>query len=94
VAYGQFREYMQIADEVAAGRAKLGLAAPTLWSPVVGAGNEIVWETEYPDLAAFERENDAFHADASLMERWRALWQLVVPGSTHDELLQEAPRIA
>jgi hypothetical protein len=94
VAYGRFREYMGIADDVVAGRRKLGLAPPRLWAPVVGAANEIVWETEYPDLATFERENDTFHADAELMERWRSLWQLAVPGSTHDELLQEAPRIA
>jgi hypothetical protein len=94
VAYGRFREYMEIADALVTRRRELGLAAPTLWAPVVGAGNEVVWETEFPDLAAFERENAAFHADAEVMERWRSLWQLAVPGSTYDELLQEAPRIA
>ena len=94
VAYGQFREYLEIADQLVARRRELGLAAPTLWAPVVGTANEVVWETDYPDLATFERENDAFHADAAAMERWRALWQLAVPGSIHDELLQEAPRIA
>jgi hypothetical protein len=28
------------------------------------------------------------------MKHWRKLWQLAAQGSTHDELLQEAPRIA
>jgi hypothetical protein len=94
VVYGQFREYRQIAELVMARRRELGLAEQRLWAPVVGAGNEIVWETDYPDLATFERENDAFNADVEAMKQWRALWQLAVPGSTHDELLQEAPRIA
>jgi hypothetical protein len=94
VAYGQFREYLEIADELVARKRELGLAGPTLWAPVVGAANEIVWETEYADLATFERENETFYADVDAMARWRSLWQLAVAESTHDELLQEAPRIA
>lgn len=94
VLYGQFREYMEAADELMARRGALGLAAPTLWAPVVGRGNEIVWELEYADLATFERETAAFYGDTDAMKHWRALWQLAVQGSTHDELLQEAPHIA
>ena len=63
-------------------------------APVVGRGNEIIWEHDYADLAAFERENAAFYGDTEAMKHWRALWQLAVQGSTHDELLQEAPSIA
>jgi hypothetical protein len=94
VRYGQFREYMEIAGAVVSAREKLGLSRPKLWAPVVGAANEIVWELEYPDLATFERENDAFYADAEAMKSWRDLWQLTVEGSVRDELLQEAPHIA
>jgi hypothetical protein len=94
VLYGQFREYMEAAEELIARRQALGLAAPSLWAPVVGQGNEIVWELEYADLAAFERETTAFYSDTEAMAQWRALWQLAVQGSTHDELLQEAPGIA
>ena len=94
VRYGHFREYMQIADGVIASRENLGLARATLWAPAVGDANEIVWETDYPDLAAFERENDLFYGDAEAMRQWRDLWQLTVQGTIHDELLQEAPQIA
>jgi hypothetical protein len=94
VLHGQFREYRQIADEVIARRKELGLAVPVLWAPTFGAANEVVWEIDYPDLASFERENDAFYADGQAMEQWRRLWQLVVQSSTNDELLQQAPRIA
>jgi hypothetical protein len=94
VLYGQFREYSEIAKEVIALRRKLGLAEATLWAPTFGTGNEVVWEIEYPDLATFQRENEAFHSDADVMKQWRALWQLAVQGSTQDELLEEAPDIA
>jgi hypothetical protein len=94
ILYGQFREYMQIAEEVIALRQKLGLAVPTLWAPAFGTANEVVWEIDYSDLATFQSENEAFYSDAEVMKHWRQLWQLAAQGSIHDELLQEAPRIA
>ena len=94
ILYGQFREYMEIAEEVIQLRRKLGLAAPILWVPTFGASNEVVWETDYPDLATFQRENETFYSNADVMKQWRGLWQLVVQGSIQDELLEEAPHIA
>ena len=94
VLYGQFREYMEVAGEVMARREKLGLAASRLWAPAFGTANEVVWETDYTDLAAYERENEAFYSDADAMEQWRRLWQHAVQDSVRDELLMEAPQIA
>ena len=94
ILYGQFREYMEIAAEVIAVRRKLGLAAPILWAPTFGTANELVWEIDYPDLAAFQRENETFYSNADAMKQWRRLWQHVIQGSIQDELLQEAPHIA
>jgi hypothetical protein len=94
ILYGQFREYMEIAEEVIQLRGKLGLAAPTLWAPAVGTANEVVWEIDYPDLATFQRENEAFYSNADVMKQWRRLWQHAVQGSIRDELLGEAPHIA
>ncbi len=94
VLYGQFREYMTVAEELIAIRRKRGLAEPALWVPAFGTANEVIWEINFPDLATFERENEAFYSDAEAMEQWRQLWQHAVQGSTHDELLTEAPRIA
>ena len=94
VLYGQFRDYLNIAEEVIALRRNLGLAAATLWTPTVGTANEIVWQIEYPDLATFQRENEAFYSDADAMKQWRRLWQHAVQGSIQDELLEEAPYIA
>jgi hypothetical protein len=94
IVYGKFREYMEIAEEVIALRRKLGLAEARLWAPTFGPANEVTWEVEYPDLASFQRENEAFYSDADVMEQWRRLWQYAVQGSIQDELQEEAPRIA
>ena len=94
IVYGQFREYMAVAEKVIARRRKLELAPATLWVPTFGAANEVTWEFEYGDLATFQRENEAFYADADVMEQWRRLWQFAVQGSIQDELLEEAPQIA
>ena len=37
---------MEIAEEVIALRQKLGLAAPMLWVPMFGTGNEVVCEID------------------------------------------------
>lgn len=94
ILYGQFREYLEAAGVVMARREKLGLAASRLWAPAFGRANEVVWETDYPDLATYERENAAFYSDPDAMEQWRRLWQHAEQGSTHDELLMEAAKIA
>jgi hypothetical protein len=94
ILYGQFREYIEIAEEVIQLRRKLGLAPSILWVPTVGTSNEVIWETDYPDLATFQRENEVFYSDADVMKQWRRLWQHVVQGSIQDELLEEAPHIA
>src|SRR2546430_17695051 len=93
VLYGQFREYMTVAEELIALRRKLGLAGPGLWAPGFGTANEGIWEIAFPDLATFERENAAFYSDAEAMEQWRRLWQHAEQGSRDDGLLKEAPRI-
>jgi hypothetical protein len=94
ILYGQFREYMEIADQIIDLRQKRGLAGTILLTPMFGTANEVVWEIEYPDLATLQRENTVFYSDAELMKQWRRLWQHAVQGSTHDELLGEAPHIA
>lgn len=65
-------------------RQKLGLAPASLWAPVVGTANEVVWEIDYPDLTTFQRENEAFYADPDAMKQWRRLWQHAVQSSTQE----------
>ena len=60
VLYGHFREFLQIAEELNGLARERGWAESSLWVPTAGTANEIISESEYPDLATFQRENDAF----------------------------------
>ncbi len=51
-------------------------------------------ETDYPDLATFQREGEAFSADAEAMKLIRGGIEYVVEGSVHDELYETAPHLA
>ena len=53
-ALGLIREIDEI--QIAAGR-----ATGTVWTQVVGPFNEMVIETDFPDLATYERESEALH---------------------------------
>lgn len=83
---------MKANDELNAIARKKGWPEATLWTPVVGTGNDVVLETDYADLATFERLNRAFQADAESMKIFRATAGIVVQGSVHDEIFEQVTR--
>jgi antibiotic biosynthesis monooxygenase (ABM) superfamily enzyme len=94
VRYGHFKEYLELSDKLNELARARGWAESTFWAPLVGASNEFVIETEYPDLATFQGEGEAFYTDPEAMKLIRAGIEHIVEGSVHDELLLPAPRIA
>ena len=94
ILYGHFRAFIEIAEALNGVARERGWTESTFWTPTVGAANEVIVETEYPDLATFQRENEAFYSDAEVMKQVRRLSEHVVQGSVHDELLEQAPHIA
>jgi hypothetical protein len=94
VLYGHFREYIEILEALNDLARERGWTESTLWTPTVGASNEVIVETEFPDLATFQRENEAFYSDAEVMKHVRRLGEHVVQGSVYDELIEQAPHIA
>jgi len=94
ILYGHFREFIEIAEALNGLARERGWAESTFWTPTVGAANEVIVETEYPDLATFQRENEAFYSDAEVMTQVRRLSEHVVQGSVHDQLIQQATQIA
>ena len=92
VIYGHFNEFLKANDEINAIAKKKGWPTSTPYTPVVGTGNEIVLETEYADLATFERVNHAFQTDAESMKIYRGTADIVVQGSVHDEIFEEVSR--
>jgi hypothetical protein len=92
VIYGHYNEFLKANDELNAIARKKGWPESKVWTPVVGTGNEVIIEQEYPDLATFEKLNHAFQADAESMKIFRGTAALVVQGSARDELLEETTR--
>ncbi len=94
VAYGHFGEFMNSLDEVNDALRSRGWAEFAPWAPLAGKVNEVVLFSDYPDLAAYKKEEAAFHADPEVMNLWRQAAQFVVQGSASFELLDPAPHLA
>ena len=88
VVYGRFNDFLKIVEELNAVARKRSWPVSSVWSPVVGTGNEAVIEEDYADLASFARVSSDFQSDAEAMKLFRGMAQVVVQGSAHDELLE------
>lgn len=93
IVYGHYREYVAIFDEMVAVQRARGWQESSLWTPMVGKGNEFVTITDYPDLASFQRESDAVGSDPEYMKLIRATAEHIVQGSALSELLESAPHV-
>ena len=94
VRYGHFKEYLegwQQLNEISRAR---GWTEATFWSPTVGTANGFIAEFDYPDLATFQREGDAFYSDGEAMKVFRGTSQYVIEGTGQSELLETAPQLA
>ncbi len=91
IKYGQFGEYLKTFKKLEEISRARGWAEARLLSPVAGAGNEIVIEWDYPDLATFQKEGESFLADDEAFQLFRSGAQHIVEGSLRNELLEEIP---
>jgi hypothetical protein len=92
VVYGHFNDYLKAMHELNAISRKRGWPESSIWTHVVGTGNEVVLEEEYADLASFQKVEDAFQSDAEAMKIFRSTSNLVVQGSERTELLEEVKK--
>jgi hypothetical protein len=86
VIYGHFREYLEIAKEMAAYAKDKGWGDAVLMVPTVGAMNEAVTYVDYANLAAFESESVALQTDPDFMKLVRRQAEHVVQGSGRSEM--------
>ena len=87
VVYGHFNEFIKAWQDLAAIYRKRGWPEPTVWTPTVGVGNEAIVETDYGDLASFQKVNEAFESDAEAMKVYRGLAGIIVQGSSRSEII-------
>jgi len=88
VVYGRFNDFLKNVEELNAVAHKRGWPESSVWTPVVGTGNEAVIEEEYSDLASFAKVSSAFQSDAEAMKLFRGMAPLLVQGSARDELIE------
>lgn len=94
VRYGHFKEYLEACQQLNQIARARGWVEATFWTPTVGTSNEFIIELDYPDLATFQREGDAFSSDPEAMKLNRSTIDFVVEGTGRSELLQTAPELA
>ena len=82
-ALGLIREIDEI--QIAAGR-----VTGTVWTQVVGPFNEMVIETDFPDLATYERESEALMSDPAVLKLFPQFDAITVEGKGYNELLMTA----
>jgi hypothetical protein len=74
--------------QIAAGR-----ATGTVWTQVVGPFNEMVIETDFADLATYERESEALMSDPAVLKLFPRFEEVTVEGKGYNELLMTAERM-
>lgn len=94
IVYGRMREALEALTELDQVCRAKGIPAITVWVPVAGTNNELIFETEYESLADFEHQQAAFYSDPDTMKIWRKAVEFIVEGSGRSELLQTAPSLA
>jgi hypothetical protein len=91
VKYGHFGDYLKTWKKLDAVARDRGWVTARLLIPTAGSLNEIIAEFDYPDLATFERENEAFYADEEAFGAFRAGAEFVVQGTARGELYEDVP---
>jgi hypothetical protein len=91
VKYGHFGAYLKAVKDLEQVATKRGWSPTRVLVPTVGSNNVIVLENEYPDLATFQAENDAFYQDEEAFEIFRASAEHIIEGSARTELYEDVP---
>jgi hypothetical protein len=89
-----WNEVLDLIREVDDIQAAAGRATGTVWTQVVGQFNEIVIETDYPDLTAYERETAALMSDPAAMKLFGRFEEITVSDKGYNELFMTAEKAA
>jgi len=92
---GHFNDMLACAKELDRLCVEKGLAKSRFLTPAFGEVNHFIVESEYPDWAAYGRENEAFFSDAKIMAHFRSGVELSETGELPwSEAEEEAPNLA
>lgn len=92
IAYGHYNDFVRAWQDLTVICEKRGWPKPIVWTPTVGIGNEAIVETDYRDLASFQKAYEAFQSDAEAMKVYRGLAGIIVQGSSRSELNEQVTK--
>jgi hypothetical protein len=93
VTLGKMNDALNWAREMNEVASKRGWPTSRVLMPGFGKVNGLIMETEFPDLAAMQKHDEAFYSDAEMMKVFRRGTDFNAPGShPWDELEIEAPQ--
>lgn len=82
-------EVERLSGELNTLAASRGWTQDTLWTPTAGPWGEVIIESDFPDLATYEREWAAYNADPEWLKLTRQMIELRTQGTTlYNELLE------
>jgi hypothetical protein len=87
VIYGHFMDYFAVAQEMIAYGNSKGWAPITIYGPLTGSNNDVVYHADYASLADLENEMKEVMTDATFMAIFRRQAGHVVQGSSVSEIL-------
>ena len=94
VIYGHFVEYFAVVQEMIAYSAAKGWARQTVYGPLTGANNDMVYHADYESLAELEREMKEAMSDPTFMALFRRQAGHIVQGSSVSEILMTIDDVA
>jgi hypothetical protein len=94
VKYGHYNDVLQNHRQLNEICRLNGWTESRHWCGVSGQDNTFVVETDYPNMAAYERDLDAGYADPAYMKVFRANIDHIVEGTVRTEMFLEADTIA
>ncbi|MGH9125286.1 MAG: hypothetical protein ACRDZ8_11260 [Acidimicrobiales bacterium] len=87
VKYGNLPEYLAVIDAMNNRAQATGRIPATVLTPVAGLSNQVITETEFEDMTAYQAQVDSFWSDDEAIQLWRSKAAITMEGQSHSELL-------
>lgn len=87
-----WNEFLDLVHQIDEVQIAAGRATGTVWTQVVGQFNEIIIETDHPDLATYERESEAVMSDPAVLKLFPRIQEITVADKGYSELFMTAER--
>ena len=87
-----WNEALDLIREIDEIQAAADRATGTVWTQVVGQFNEIIIETDFPDLATYQRENEALMSDPAALKLFPRFDEITVADKGYNELFMTAEK--